>query len=499
VTPVRALLTVLVAALIALTTGSATADIFSRILQSAERAGGKAVRSSAGQLDDALNLARRFEVPQGGAALAAHVDQHGTWIFINKAGERFTAASPDEVARAVPSLAPNAEPGKLVVVLSQDAVVRHSAALRQLPDGADLRLATNGRTYRVTRLSGGSSARVHVRENLVVETHLPDVFAEAIWQLERPLRRAAIRVLALDSQGPRVLASAPRIDPVTRRAITDRIAPDSLAGALSKIKGQMAILVGRVVGDRLYYRAGDATEHWLSLSAVQTAARDADANLLILQSNAPRQPGIRNWLWQRAAVTGLDEALGKATLADFLNAVAASNSSILRFTVQQTQGARITFSATPVGRTSAIPSFGLDGVMTEALAEITAQIAATAVSGEFRDRDRQRELDMRIIPGIPSDFQIAYFLAMFAGLIGLAPLLQWWKRLWPPELRQEYAGRTGYIAARTARLLCFVFLFMPIAGMPAAIVALLMQILGLLLLPVRVISWIIGRGATYRV
>ena len=57
-------------------------------------------------------------------------------------------------------------------------------------------------------------------------------FEEAVWQLARPLNKANVRVLALEPGGPPRLASAPRIDPATKRAMVDAIDPASLPAAL---------------------------------------------------------------------------------------------------------------------------------------------------------------------------------------------------------------------------------------------------------------------------
>ncbi|HMS77966.1 MAG TPA: MFS transporter, partial [Burkholderiaceae bacterium] len=46
--------------------------------------------------------------------------------------------------------------------------------------------------------------------------------------------------------------------------------------------------------------------------------------LVLLQSDKALQPGGRNWLWQTQEVKGLDDALNRSTLADFLDALGAS-------------------------------------------------------------------------------------------------------------------------------------------------------------------------------
>ena len=64
------------------------------------------------------------------------------------------------------------------------------------------------------------------------------------------------------------------------------------------------------------------------------AADAADVNLIILESSStPRQPGGRNWLWQRIEVKGLEEGLQRPRLADVLNAVGGSATPTLPTTL----------------------------------------------------------------------------------------------------------------------------------------------------------------------
>ena len=150
------------------------------------------------------------------------------------------------------------------------------------------------------------------------------LFDEALAQLERPLSRSSIRTLALEPGGPGTLSSYPRLDPDTKAALVDAIDPASLAGALSSVRGQTVLVTGRVEDNLLRFRPSSGAEQSVKLSDLTRAAADADVNLVILHAEAPRQPGGRNWLWQRIAVGGLDDALKRATLGDFLDALGAA-------------------------------------------------------------------------------------------------------------------------------------------------------------------------------
>lgn len=486
--------------LLVFSAGPADADILSRLLAGAERAGAKVARSGGAQLDDAAAIVRKLEVPGRGVALAADVGSDGHWTLVNKAGEKFTAGSADELKRAIPALVPGGLEGgqrPLVVVLSERSLFGDRAVLKQLPAEAELHVAWGTSSLRLVAGPGGE-LMASVRRHLVVLVDTASLFREALWQLERPLNRSNIRVIALDPAGPDRIAAVPRVDPPTKRALSDRIAPQHLVSGLLALKGQTAVVTGRVAGENLVFRAGGGGEQALSLTDLRRAAGRGDVNLLVLDTPAPRQPGVRNWLWQRATVRGLDDALQRASMADFISSVAASNNAVLKFTIAPSGAGRVSFRAEPLQQSSLMPKFGLDEILTDVVAEVTGQVITTVVSGEFRNGERQRENDLRIIPGISSDLQFAYLLGMVAGLFGLSTLRLWWRRIWPAEQRADYSGAAGFHAARLARLICFIVVFLPLAGVPAALVALGGQILAILLLPVTVFSWIMRRVTAHR-
>jgi hypothetical protein len=205
----------------------------------------------------------------------------------------------------------------------------------------------------------------------------------------------------------------------------------------------------------------------------------------------PRQPGGRNWLWQRIAVDGLDDALKRATFGDFLDAIAASRGAF-QVNVARAGNGRVVIRAVPEG-SAAEPITGVVGEwLSSAASSITGNVVTAAVEVYARDEARQQELDRRIVPFIPSDYQIAYIVALVAGLMGWPVARGWWERLWPAERRSEYGGAAGYRAAQAARLIAFLLLFLPLVGLPALLVALILQLYAIAMLPFRFLRWIVS-------
>jgi len=485
------------ALLVAVAAPAAPANWLTRLAREAGEAGSgaatRAGRYGVGALDQAAAHIKALPTAGKGAVLAAHATPEGHWKFVNREGEVFTAGTPDELSRAVPTLAPQvANGGKLALYLTENTVFKERALLKDLPEGAALHMVVGRDSYPLVRTAGSDGALfAEVRPHLRVALEDAGLFEEGIAQLERPLSRASIRTLALEPGGPGDLASTPRLETGTRAALVDPIDPAQLARALRSVRGQTVLVTGRVEDNLLRFRPESGPEQSLKILEVIRAAKDADVNLVILHAPVPRQPGGRNWLWQRIAVGGLDDALKRATFGDFLDALGASRGSF-RVTVARDGGGRVVIRAAPEG-TAAEPITGVVGEwVTGAVSQITGEVVTSAVEMYARDEARQKELDRRIVPFIPSDYQIAYLVGLVAGVMGWPVARGWWQRLWPGEQRAEYQGALGYRAAQTARFLAFFFVFLPIVGVPAALVALILQLYGLAMLPFRFLRWMMS-------
>jgi hypothetical protein len=66
--------------------------------------------------------------------------------------------------------------------------------------------------------------------------------------------------------------------------------------------------------------------------------------------------------------------------------------------------------------------------------------------------------------------------------------------VWPPEDRAEYRTASGYRAAQAVRLLAYLLVFLPLAGVPALIASFVQQLWALAKLPVRAARWLSARA-----
>ncbi len=457
----------------------------------AKIAGTKIAKTGIRGLDDAAAVIRKLPDDSSRVAVAAHVTPEGHWKFINKDGDVYTAGTPEELARFTQTVAPEVANGNrtLSLYLSDDAVFERRAMLQDLPADAELHVVFDRKPYRLEKGVGTAADKLGARlkENVVVALGERSVFKELVWQLGRPFSKLDMRVVALKPGGPDRLRAAPGKDAKTGGALVDAFDPAHVAEAFGDLPGQTVMVSGRVDGGRLYYKAAGSSETSIAIDRLTRAANEADVNLVVVHAASSRQPGGRNWLWQKVEVSRLADALREASYGDFLSAIAGPDR---RFFVSSSlqQGGRVHISARPLpasGQILAPLEESVSSWFGDIVSEITGEVVMTAIDIHAMDRDRQKERDGRLISWLPAAYQDVFLGGLIAGLLGLGVARRWWARIWPPEARGEYSGAAGFYAARIARLVAFVLIFLPLAGLPALMVTLVVYLFNIIMAPFR--------------
>lgn len=445
--------------------------------------------SQADQLAAAVQWIGTLDVRPPALVLAAAVTAQGHWTFANQSGQRFTAANKKELARVYANLAPDiaSRPAPVIIYLTRSSVFTHTEHLDPLPADARLRLLAGTRHYPLHRLGAGSGRTwfAEVRGNVFVRVNDAATFAETTGQLARPLPSGSMRILALQPDAPDTLRPRALLD-AEGRPQPDAVKPGKLISALPTLRRQTAIITGRLGdGDTLIYRTPSGLEQSFELQPLRARAAEIDANLVFVNATAPRQPGARNWLWLRVEVDGLAAALGGETFGDFLHALSGGSGRLFAET-RPLGSDRVALSVVPMraGSLEKEPELW-SSVLAELVSEVAGSVLPHAVDAHLVSMARQRELDRRWLPGIASAVQYGVALAFLLGLLGVPVAWRWWQRLWPPETREQYADAGGFAAARGMRMLAFAAVFVPIAGLPAALVG-LVRIITRVVRPARV-------------
>lgn len=450
----------------------ANANVFTHIVREAGEAGGKVAGHGFSHLGPVGKAAAHLKflpnAPKG--ALAAHATPEGHWQFVNREGQIYTAGTPDELKRVMPTLAPEAVTAgenKLTLYVSEDSLFDNRAALSQLPADSQLHVVSGSSAYAVTREGTGAATRLEARikPNLSIELGDRDLFDETLAYMGRSLNRANIRTIAIEPGSKKYVPSAPASDPVTKLPLVDQLDPDNLATAFIAIRGQTVLVTGRTSGTKITFSPSSGPEITRDISDLVDAARRSDVNIVILRSDASRQPGGRNWFWQTIEVGGMPDAAASAKFGDFLDALAQRRGGFQLTAAHDGQG-RVQLSAVPDAATAGVTSDATN-YLAEAVSQVTGEIVTSAVEIHARDKHTEAEFAARLIPGIPSYIQIPYLVALVCGLIAWPVSRQWWWRIWPTAGGGAAAGRASRFFRALPREATFLLVFLPFAGFPA--------------------------------
>jgi hypothetical protein len=375
--------------------------------------------------------------------------------------------------------------------------VKYANHTSLLPD-ADLHVVSGSTSYAVVRKSAAeatdASLSVVVRKHVTVDIKPDGQLSEALAMLSRPMNKANVRMVSFEAGGPKYLASVSTIDKTDKTTLVDRLDPKFFTDGFNRVRGQTVVVTGVLDGDRLHVLPTGLVEDALTVTKLRDAAAASDVNLIILQQGSVRQPGGRNWLWQKIKVEGLDDAVAQPQFADFLNVLGEARGTMNVSTRQDSYG-RTLLQAMPVTTSAGALRTTFGPWAGEVADELRGSIIIDSLTASLRDSEREQELDARIVPGIPSTLQFWAIFNLMAGLIACEVSWGWWKKLWPPEDRKQYSSRLGYHAARLARFAFYLLVFLPIVGGLAFMQLVLRYIWQTITAPLRWLQWLRGKFA----
>ncbi len=443
------------------------------------RSGGKkGVGAGFADISDAARLVKKLPMGERVFALAASVSHEGHWHLMNASGERATVSGTDELERALEWLMKERhqrETGRIVFYISDVSLINNPQFLDFLPTGAGRQIVVGGRAYAIVHKDKGGQKQVfaRLRENLDVLLDDVGMLRETCWQVERPFTPGNVRFLSLMEGAAKSVR--PRQESGTGAPMKpDFVDPYYLEQALQSLEGQNVFVTGTVNGDLLYFKeAGDGGSSIL-VSDIKRVAKDLDINLVVLNSDVPRQPGVRDWLWRTTEVSGLTQAFQAKTMGDFLNVLGGARDGF-ELASEKSGSTHFSLTARPGERPRGLLESGkntgggdsIGSVITEVMASIKGDVVVSSVELFLRNSSRQNELDRRFFSAVPSSLQYGYLGLLALGVLGLPVANRWWQRIWPPEKREEYRTPAALWSAMAVRRVLFVALFLPIAGLPA--------------------------------
>lgn len=466
-------------ALLILASPSATASKLSWLLRHADDAAPGRTGKVISSFDEVGTHLKALPGPRRDRAIAVDATNEGHWRLRNAAGETFTAATPEELKRGLQVLAPirSGDVTGHVLILTADALFKQSKELKVLSKDAELNALIDNHVYGLVQRTVDGQERYYLDAGSGV--HVPittreQVF-EALWHLARPVDLAEIRVLALEPGATTILKRSPATAPGAGRLSVEAVDPERLSHMLSAVVRGTVVVTGRIAGSQLQYRPSSGSERTLALDDLRKAAAANDVNLVVVETASARQPGTRNWFWQRVDLARPAAASTTPTLKELVRRLTAGVDIEVQTGATQPLRTSLSFSglARGTGRGWTAP---VGEAWRNVAPEVTGTLVANGLQLDLRSRVHQKELDQRLIPGISSELQYAYIALFLCGIIGSTIAAGWWQRIWPLEQRTDYPRRAGYWAARTVRGTIFLLFFMPLVALISAPIAAVLSV-----------------------
>lgn len=421
---------------------------------------------------DVASIVSNLPVHARKRSLISQATPEGHLRLTNASGETVTASTTEEVSSALKWLLPDTSDlarRNVDFYFSPDALTSGRPALNTLPRTARAHIVHGQKSYPVIGNPPfeAKTLNVRLRAGVVARASSTRALREAIWQLEQPLRASEIRVLSLDP------ATSNRLQTVRNQASQDRFEsanPYDLAASMRALKRQTVILSGKIENKVLFFTPPGGKTQSVRLSDLQASAARDDVNLIVLDTDAARQPGVRNVLWQRTKIDGLEKALKSTTVGDFWS-VLASGRTPLQLSVGSGGKTFISISANPrPSLAGKIPDddnsllTSTERLLEDVVANVSGNVITSGIEASLRSEARQQELELRIVPFLPALPQIFYIMALIVGFAGLSTIKNWWRKLWPLRDRASFGSTLGWLGNRILRGIPFVFVFMPLVA-----------------------------------
>ncbi len=404
---------------------SANAGILSFLMKSVDNAadvGGKTAR----QLDGLSSLRYLPDEP-GISRVGVDVTPDGKLNFISDSGRSWSVNSPDEVASVLRdiktnSLLPNGKKAKTFkIFVSEDQLFR-SNELSLLKDLDQLHLVRNDKSFPLKWVKNNRSEhwRVETSNNLFVDAKTPEALKEGLWRLSTSFNTGNMRLVSFSSDFDGMPSS---IQAVTEKAVPDltRINPESIETSFNILRNQTLIVTGKRKGDLLEIKPES-----LDINQLQNHAKENNVNLIILETENAAQLGSSRLPWKNVLKEKqLEEAFSTTTFGDFLSNFSQKKNPISLNLTNNSEN-YVAFRSSPSNVIDNKNVISKSNTVTN----LTAHIVVRSISLYTHNQSHQKELDSRIIEGIPSWIHTLLLSNIIFGVLALFLPDGFWLKLW---------------------------------------------------------------------
>ncbi|MDA9009431.1 hypothetical protein N9K16_05680 [Alphaproteobacteria bacterium] len=408
----------------------AEAGLFSSLTKVASKAGkaGKVAGAGKGILS-AGGLSKLKTV--GAAAVLLEVAPGGGGLrYVDELGKAIKFGDAPSVSKLADEF--NIPKGKPVEVFADiDTIATGHPDVLNIAKSDSLFLVGKNNTKLPVSVSRNNKLVVEFADGVKVAASDAKLFQEAAVHLNRAPNLANVRQIALSNDAK--ITDLPQV--AFRQdglPVVGGMSPDGIETAFSIIKGQSALLSGKIEDGFLIYKTGLTKTGRVSLDRLKKAASDANVDLTIIDSGSTRQAKI-------GSASKISAKLAKArTNADVYSTLTPKGQELVINASQDIRG-RVQIAAIAIRPNKADE---LASTVAEESTSLAADVAdyalmraavhgARAIHVYSNDEDRTVELANRFIPGIPSWIQYLAIANLALGLFSSISGWRFWRRVWP--------------------------------------------------------------------
>ena len=439
--------------LLLLSTSSVNAGLFSTLSKM-----GKAVKNA--DIDISLN---KMELPDNlkdYAPVTVKVDADGQWAVTQADG---TVAHIDEFF----SQSTKASSKPALVIRASD-LPDDMSQFFSLPH--DLPVFIQGKKGRLFEFQRKNPPAL-IYNNVLLRVNNIHEIRDGLWMLQRPSMTKAVHFFRLDEKAPSLIA-----DNASNLSVNS-VAADGLLSAMKAIKNQTLVLSGRIVDGQLLGTGKSS----VSMEQLRKMADENDIHLFVLDSDKPALVLKKVSGSMRKAVK--NNLIQFDTIGDFFNRLSDSSGTN-----------KLELHASRSGRNQIAIQWKSDGVETNvnvgALTHMPLHLLLHSSLSHMPDRARSRELEDRIIPGIPSMLQFYVIASVVLGFTALGTSWRLWRKLWLLRARKEYKNLAVFLLLWPLHRLGFLLIFIPMFGLFSFIWLLLSSVY-------KIFDWVLFRPTRY--
>jgi len=335
-----------------------------------------------------------------------------------------------------------------VLIISEYDLPQNLKTLDTIPKKIPLFIKDKANKLYEIKRDGGYKLKF---KNLEIKVSDKETLRDAFWFLKKPSHKKHPRLIQLTNSNEELAIKQYRHNPGIEKADISH-----LMNTISRMTNQSLILAAKVKNGRLYT---DNSEVSIKMSEIKKVAVENDLQLTIISSDNTHK-ALSN-ISRKVKSEYKDGKIQYQTNAEFLNKIAeASETKLIEISVTERVDSQLVVQWINREHELLAEKYSSPQIKT-----IPFHVTLHSISIIQPDRERQKELDARIIENVNSWLQFYIISSTVLGFIAIGTSWRLWKKIWQPEKPLDSRWNVSYYLLLILHRLIFLILHLPLLGL----------------------------------